>query len=55
MSPATAPGRQGLAIPAPEQQPQAAGLEKEKAPENREPSVKFKLPSQHFSAGRRHR
>lgn len=49
-----ASGRQGLAIPAPEQ-PQAAGLEKEKAPENREPSVKFKLPSQHFSAGRRHR
>jgi hypothetical protein len=49
-----ASGRQGLAIPATEQ-PQAAGPEKEKAPENREPSVKFKLPSQHFSAGRRHR
>ena len=52
----TAPGRQGLGIPpsAPAQ-PQGASLEKEKAPEIREPSVKFKLPSRHFSAGRRHR
>lgn len=49
-------GRHGLGIPpSASEQPHGAGLEKEKAPEIREPSVKFKLPSQHFSAGRRHR
>lgn len=42
------PGRKGLCIP-------PATLEKEKAPESREPSVKFKLPSLHFSPSRRRR
>jgi hypothetical protein len=39
-------GRKGLGIP-------PATLEKEKAPESREPSIKFKLPSLHFSPSRR--
>ena len=40
-------GRKGLGIP--------PAPEKEKAPEFREPSVKFKLPSLRFNPTRRHR
>lgn len=42
------PGRKGLGIP-------PTTPEKEKAPESREPSVKFKLPSLRFSPSRRRR
>lgn len=48
---ATAQARQGLQIPPAEEVTQ----EKEKAPESREPSVKFKLPSLRFSPSRRRR
>jgi len=50
------PGRKGLCIPpATLRSPSGQAPEKEKAPESREPSVKFKLPSLRFSPTRRHR
>jgi hypothetical protein len=50
------PGRKGLCIPpATLHSPEGRALENEKAPESREPSIKFKLPSLHFSPSRRRR